>query len=41
MLVKEDLDLQFMIKQGSNLYNLNRTVQTQYFTDSAQVEYYD
>ena len=35
MLPKEDLELQFMIKQGPNWYNPNQTVQTQYFTDSA------
>ena len=35
MLFKEDLDLHFMIKQGSNWYSLNKTLQTQYLTDSA------
>ena len=35
MLAKEDLDLQFMIKQGSNWYSLNKAVHTQYLTDSA------
>ena len=35
MLAKEDIDLQFMIKQGSSLYSLNKSVQTQYLTDSA------
>ena len=34
MLVEEDLELQFMTNQGSNWYNLNKTVQTQYLTDS-------
>ena len=38
MLAKKDLDLQFMIKQGPYWYSLNKTVQTQYLTDSAQVE---
>ena len=35
MLAKEDLDLQFMIKQSSNWCGLNKTVQIQYLTNSA------
>ena len=35
MLAKEVIDLQFMIKQDSNWYSLNKSVQTQYLTDYA------
>ena len=30
MLSKEDIDLQFLIKQSSNWYSLNKSVHTQY-----------
>ena len=35
MFAKEHLDLQFMIKQCSNWYSLNKTGLTQYLADSA------